>query len=334
MKAAKDGLTAFADPLREQFLDERLKGLDAPTRVSVIEAVKAAKRTPAQQALVKAHPNAEISDDELAKRFPEYAALRDGVRKAVTDREKDRPKPAEKIAAFVETDPTPAVHHVLKRGQHNQPGDEVQPGAPAAFSTAKNAYAIAPRPEGRVSTGRRLRVRELGDVAGQPAVRPGDGEPRLAAPLRHRPRRHARQPRRVRRESVAPGVARLLGRGVREVGLEREVAAPADSHVGRVPPEQRVGAQNLDAIDPGDRLLGRFPGRRLDAEAVRVAMLHVSGELGARARRVWRCRASGRPKVWSRSKRSAPGAPPLGLPPAAPERRSSRSFSCSIRPPS
>ena len=157
VKAAKDGLSAFAEPLREQFLDERLKGLDAATRTSVIEAVKIAKdkRTPAQQALVKAHPKAELSDDELAKRFPEYAALRDRVKQTVAEREKDRPTPAEKIAAFVETDPKPPAHHLLKRGLHNQPGDEVKPDVVAALTIAKNTFAIKPPPAGRVSTGRR-----------------------------------------------------------------------------------------------------------------------------------------------------------------------------------
>src|SRR5262249_36932567 len=134
VKGAKDGLTAFADPLREQFLDERVPNLDAPTRTSLLEAAKAAKRSAAQQALLKSHPKADISDDDLAKRFPEYAALRDRVKQTIAEREKDRPKPAEKLACFVETDPKPAVHHVLKRGLHNQPGDEVQPGVVAALS--------------------------------------------------------------------------------------------------------------------------------------------------------------------------------------------------------
>ena len=38
----------------------------------------------------------------------------------------------------------------------------------------------------------------------------------------------------------------------------------------------------LEATDPDNRLLARFPLRRLDAEAVRDAMLHVSGELDTR----------------------------------------------------
>jgi hypothetical protein len=40
--------------------------------------------------------------------------------------------------------------------------------------------------------------------------------------------------------------------------------------------------EKLDAIDPDNRLLAHFPLRRLDAEAVRDAMLHVSGELDTR----------------------------------------------------
>src|SRR5262249_50504374 len=69
---------------------------------------------------------------------------------------------------FVETDPNPAVHHVLKRGLHNQPGDEVQPGAPAAMSTAKNTFRIEPRPAGRVTTGRRTAFATWGTAPENP----------------------------------------------------------------------------------------------------------------------------------------------------------------------
>src|SRR5205807_2086111 len=40
---------------------------------------------------------------------------------------------------------------------------------------------------------------------------------------------------------------------------------------------------DLDDGDPDNRLLGRFPLRRLDAEALRDAMLRASGELETRA---------------------------------------------------
>jgi hypothetical protein len=41
--------------------------------------------------------------------------------------------------------------------------------------------------------------------------------------------------------------------------------------------------EGIDTIDPDDRLLARFPVRRLDAESVRDAMLSVAGELDPRA---------------------------------------------------
>ena len=126
VKAAKDGLAAFGDSLREQLSEER-----------------SSKKK-----------DRKVSDDDLAKRFGEYAALRDSVNKAVAAREKERPKPVDKIAAYYETDPKPPVHHLLKRGQHNQPGIEVNPGVPAALSEF-NPFAIPKLTPGCISTGRR-----------------------------------------------------------------------------------------------------------------------------------------------------------------------------------
>src|SRR5207302_1376285 len=89
-----------------------------------------------------------VSIASQAKRFPEYAAVRDQVRKAIVEREKEKPKPLETIAVFVETDPKPPVHHLLLRGQHNAPGKEVQPGVPAILCGPKNTFEVSPRPEG------------------------------------------------------------------------------------------------------------------------------------------------------------------------------------------
>src|SRR5262249_51271900 len=106
--------------------------------------------------LLKAHAKAvEIADADLARRFPEYAPFRDRVKQTVAEREKERPRPLEQVAAFVETDPSPPAHHVLKRGQHGAPGKEVTPAVPAALCTPANAFRLDPQPKGRISTGRR-----------------------------------------------------------------------------------------------------------------------------------------------------------------------------------
>ena len=158
VNAANAGLATFAEPLREQLLGERLKDLDVKARDAVIEAFKAPKdkQTAEQQALLKTHAKAvKISDDELAKRFPEFAALRDRVKLTIAEREKDRPKPLDQIAAYVETDPNPAVHHLLRRGQHNLRGKEVQPTVPASLCSTSNTYRVEAKPMGQVSSGRR-----------------------------------------------------------------------------------------------------------------------------------------------------------------------------------
>jgi hypothetical protein len=284
VKALRGGLTGFAEPLREQLLDERLKDLDAATRDKVLQAFKAPekKRTPQQRQLLKTHGRATtIGEDDLAKRFPEYAAYRDQAQKAIAQREKDRPRPLEKLAAFVETDPNPPAHRRLRRGQHNQPGEEVQPGVPAVFATKDNAFRVEPRPEGRVSTGRRTAFARW---VASPA------NPLFARVMVNRLWQHhfgaglVATPDNLGRSGTKPShpelvdylASEFVGSGWSVKAMHRLILRSAVYRQASTPRE------DLEAIDPENRLLGRFPLRRLDAEALRDAMLHVSGELDAR----------------------------------------------------
>ena len=47
--------------------------------------------------------------------------------------------------------------------------------------------------------------------------------------------------------------------------------------------QSSASRDGLEAIDPDNRLLARYPIRRLDAESVRDSLLHMSGELDRRA---------------------------------------------------
>jgi Protein of unknown function (DUF1553)/Protein of unknown function (DUF1549) len=283
VKAVREGLAAFAEPLREQYLDERLHDLDPPTRTKIAEALNAAKdkRTAEQKALLKKHPKSEIGDEELAKRYPEYAALRDRVQQVVAEREKDRPKPLETVAAFVETDPAPAVHHVLKRGLHGQLEGEVQPGVPAALSSSKNPFTIEARPMGRVSTGRRTAFAKWVTSPENPLFARvmvnriwqhhfGTGLVATADNLGASGAKpsHPELLDFLAAEFVASGWSvRAMHRLILNSAVYRQSSAPR---------------AKLADIDPDNRLLARFPLRRLDAEAVRDAMLAVSGELDLR----------------------------------------------------
>jgi hypothetical protein len=267
VKAAKDGLAAFGESLREQLREERMgkkKG-------------------------------GKISDDDLAKRFGEYAALRDSANKAVAAREKERPKPVDKIAAYYETDPKPPVHHLLKRGQHNQPGIEVNPGVPAALSEL-NPFAIPKLTPGCISTGRRT---AFANWVASPQ------NPLFARVMVNRIWQHhfgtglVATPDNLGMSGAKASHPELLDYLAAEFiksgwsinALHRLILTSAAYRQSSRP---KTG---IDAIDPDNRLLSHFPLRRLDAEAVRDGMLAISGELDPR---------TGGPYVPSR--RSAEGA--------------------------
>jgi hypothetical protein len=81
-----DGVAAFVAPLHEQLTEERLHHLEPKVREQVLHAagLPKEKRLKEQQELVKKYVNPlQISEDEIARRFPEYAALRDRTRKAI-----------------------------------------------------------------------------------------------------------------------------------------------------------------------------------------------------------------------------------------------------------
>lgn len=284
VRAAQAGLAGFAESLREQLLDERLKGLDSPTRVSVVDAVKTPKekRTAVQQGLLKAHAKlVDIDDNVLIKRFPEYDALRLQVQKAVAEREKDRPQPLEKLAAYVETDASPPVHHLLKRGVHSKPGEEVQPGVLSALTTTKNLLRIDSRPVGQVTTGRRTALARWMASAENPLI---------ARVMVNRIWQHhfgtgiVATADNLGLSGAKPSHPELLdhlavefikgGWSIKK--LHRQIMMSA------VYRQSSASRDGLEAIDPDNRFLARFPLRRLDAEALRDAMLHVSGDLDTR----------------------------------------------------
>ena len=147
----------IAQPYLEQVVEERLQRLEATERDGLLAAFRTAKekRTEAQEALLKRYARElKVNDDELAKRFSDYGALRAQVQKAVAERRKEMPPPLEKVAVVVDADPKPPVHHVLRRGVHSSPGAEVQPGVVSALDSL-NKFHIEPPVPRNVGTGRR-----------------------------------------------------------------------------------------------------------------------------------------------------------------------------------
>jgi hypothetical protein len=285
IKALQDALGTAAAPLRDELLDERLAALEPGLRARVLNAFHTPKekRSAEQTALVRQHVESnKISDDDLARRFPEYAGLREQVRQAIAQREKARPRPLDMLSVFLETDPEPPVHHVLQRGLHNRPGKEVQPGVPAVLCTPANSYRLEPRPAGRISTGRRTAFARWLTAPDNPL---------FARVMVNRIWQHhfgtglVATPDNLGQSGARPSHPELLDYLATEFvrsgwsikAMHRLILHSAVYRQSSAPREQ------AERVDPDNRLLGHFPLRRLDAEAIRDGMLAVCGELDRRA---------------------------------------------------
>jgi len=285
IKGLQAGLTSAAEPLREQLIEERLQPLEVSLRDAVLKAVQTPKekRTAEQQDLFKKHVEPlKITNDDLTRRFPEFAGLQDHVNKAVAAREKERPAPLEEIAVLVETDPNPPAHHVLVLGQHNAPGMEVQPGVPACLCTPANQYQTAPRPKDRVTSGRRTEFARWVTAPENPLFA------RVMVNriwLNHFGTGIVPTPDNLGQSGAPPSHPELLDFLATEFiragwsikAMHRQIMLSAVYRQAST--IATISQEKGEAADRENRLLWHFPLRRLDAEALRDAMLTVSGEL-------------------------------------------------------
>jgi hypothetical protein len=187
------------------------------------------------------------------------------------------PPPLEKMAVLIETDPNPPPHHVLRRGQHNAPTQEVQPGVPASLDP-RHRFHIEPRPHG---TGRRLAFARW--------VTSPDN-PLFARVLVNRIWQHhfgvglVATPDNFGQSGARPSHPALLD----YLATEFMHHGWSIKHLHRLilhsAAYRQTSATRADAagVDPENRLLWRFPLHRLDAEALRDSLLAVSGELDRR----------------------------------------------------
>jgi hypothetical protein len=284
VQSLQAGLATMAAVYRERLLEERFAALDPSLREEVLQADRAPKekRSPAQEALVKKYIEPlKSSDDDLAGRFPEYAALREQVRKVIAARQKDHPPPLETLAVVRDLAGPPLPHHLKLRGVHNRPGKEVQPGAPAALSGPRNDFSVAPIAG---SSGRRTALARWVT---------GPTNPLFARVFVNRIWQHhfgkglVATPDNFGQSGARPSHPELLDwlavefveSGYSVKHLHRLIVHSAAWRQWRADEKTTARAR---VIDPDNRLLWRYEMRRLDAEAIRDAMLAVSGELDQR----------------------------------------------------
>jgi hypothetical protein len=203
---------------------------------------------------------------------------REQVQKQIAARQKDRPPAPDKLSVFVEMDPKPPPHHVLRRGRYNQPGAEVGPGVPASLSVAGNKYHLGSRAPGQISSGRRLAFARWVTSSDNPlfarVMVNRIWQQHFGTGLVATPDNLGLSGARPSHPELLDWLAAEFVRSGWSIkALHRLLVCSAAYRQASAP------RADLARLDPDNRLLGRFPLRRLDAEALRDAMLSVSGEL-------------------------------------------------------
>ena len=255
--ALEKELQKFPEPLR--------------TKLRAAHATPADKRTPSRRALIGTHPSLNLNAGVLYQ-YDQAAA--DELKK---DQERVDAKRAEKPAE----DFVSLLNEVPGRcGRRRTSSTAATPAAEAGGQARRPDHRGA---DGRTAGDRRRRrrsadhgpapgVRAASDQRPPPAGRPGAGQPGLAAPFRPRPGGDAGRLRRAgrcarRTPSCSTGWPTSWCAGWSLKRLHRLIMT---STAYRQSSRREPGK---DAVDPDNALLGRYPVRRLDAEALRDRIL-------------------------------------------------------------
>lgn len=186
-----------------------------------------------------------------------------------------------KISCAMDVSATPPAMHLLQRGNHATPGPVAEPAPYAVLTPDATDFQIVPPGEKPTSTGRRLAWAKW-------LTRPGSAPAALLARVHvNRLWQHhfgtgiVATPENFGISGAPPTHPELLD----WLAAELVRSNWSTKHVQRLILNSATYRQSssTDAArlkaDADDSLLSRFPVRRLDAEAIRDAMLQVSGDL-------------------------------------------------------
>ena len=204
---------------------------------------------------------------------------------SVADRQGDQPPDPERISFLFESTAATKPHHLLLRGDYQSPGTVAAPGVPAVLCTEGNLYSVAsPAPDGSVAHTQNARA-EFARWITDPR------HPTLARITvnriwqRYFGRGLVATPDNLGLTGAAPShpelldflAAEFIAGGWSVKSLHRMIL-----HSGAY---RQASASQTEAkhVDPQNRLLWKFPLRRLDADCVRDACLAASGRLDRRA---------------------------------------------------
>lgn len=278
IKTLKESLEGLLAPFRKLAQRENLEKLPESTREALQKGLdtKENERTDEMKQLVKTNEAIlEFKDEELAKRFSELTPGFESLQASLKRHETEKPKALPQIATLTERGGETTKHRLLVRGVYANEGREVEPGVPAVFCRAENAYQPV---AGLKSSGRRLAFARWLTSPQNPAVvrvlvnrvwqqHFGEG---LVATVDNLGLTGGQPSHPELLDFLA---TQFIKSGWRLKELHRLIVLSATY--------RQSGAMNeaAFAVDPDNKLLWRFPMQRLDAESIRDAMLSISGEL-------------------------------------------------------
>ena len=280
--AARRDLSEMAGVARKKHVAARLAKLPVAIREDVRKAVAAekAKRTEVQRYLAeKFAPLLTIDDAELKKLDPGYAKAIGETDKRVKQLGGQKKEQPFVRALWDRGSPSPT--YVLIRGNYLTPGRMVEPGVPEVLAPSGFELDVKPPFPGADSTGRRLAFGRWLTA---------DEHPLTARIIVNRIWKHyfgrgivgtldnfgETGDRPTHPELLDWLAVELVRNGWRLKSIHRLIlTSSAYRQSSAVTDRQRQ-------VDPENRLLGRMPLKRLDAESLRDSLLSVAGELDSR----------------------------------------------------
>ncbi len=270
---------------RNRYLQEHASEIeDAATRERAVALLAQDSTAPAEKDesfLNELAVRLNVTEELLRKTYPEFTKEIQRTKaqlKTVTEKGTKLP-PVIWGLWDVSADPTPT--RLLRRGDFESPDNEVQPGVLSVLETSHNSFHLPPAPPNDQTTGRRL---ALANWLTHPE------HPLTARVLVNRVWQYhfgtglvatpddfgARGSRPTHPELLDWLAAEFVESGWSIKHLHRLILLSAT---------WRQSSQDDPAkreVDPADKLLWKFPKRRLEAEIIRDAMLSVSGLLDGR----------------------------------------------------
>ncbi len=269
-----------------QYIEETFQKQLAKLPAELHESIKTArttpvpKRTPEQQKLLQAHPSVNVSAGSLYLYDRKAAADLKSIAEQAAKLRATKPTP-DFIRALTEIPGQVPTTHLFERGDHEQPTDIVTSGGLLIFEP----FGISKIPErtaGLPTTGRRLAFAK---------TLTGGKHPLPARVLvnrvwlNHFGKGIVNTPADFGLVGERPSHPELLdwlasdfmAGGWRMKRMHRLIMTSSAYR------QQSQRRPELEKIDPDNRLLGRMSIRRLEAEALRDALLAVSGKLNVKA---------------------------------------------------